>query len=74
METVQGRTLRITLQRLPFRPENLGQLGIAQACKTRRLAHGFRNFEHYRLRILLAADGSRPYKRRPREAVNHAES
>ena len=42
--------------------------------KTRRLAHGFRNFEHYRLRILLAADGSRPYKRRPREAVNHAES
>ena len=42
--------------------------------KTRRLAHGFRNFEHYRLRILLAADGSRPYRRRPRNAVNHAQS
>ena len=42
--------------------------------KTRRLAHGFRNFEHYRLRILLAADGSRPYKRRPRAQSNHAQS
>jgi transposase len=42
--------------------------------KTRRLAHGFRNFEHYRLRILLAADGSRPYKRRPPDGSNHAES
>ena len=42
--------------------------------KTRRLAHGFRNFEHYRLRILLAADGSRPYRRRPRDPVNHAQS
>lgn len=31
--------------------------------KTRRLAPGFRNFEHYRLRVLLAADGSRPYRR-----------
>ena len=31
--------------------------------KTRRLAHGFRTFAHYRLRILLAADGSRPYRR-----------
>ncbi|MBA3727498.1 MAG: hypothetical protein H0W86_13970 [Armatimonadetes bacterium] len=38
--------------------------------KTRRLADDFRNFEHYRLRILLAADGSRPSKRRPREAIN----
>ena len=28
--------------------------------KTRRLAHGFRNFEHYRLRILLAAGGQPP--------------
>ena len=36
--------------------------------KTRRLAHGFRNFRHYRLRILLVADGSRPYRRPP----NHA--
>jgi len=32
--------------------------------KVRRLAHGFRNFHHYRLRILLAADGTRPYRRR----------
>lgn len=31
--------------------------------KTRRLAHGFRNFEHYRLRILLATSGTRPYRR-----------
>ena len=36
--------------------------------KIRRLAHGFKNFEHYRLRIMLAADGQRPYRRRP----NHA--
>lgn len=36
--------------------------------KTRRLAHGFRNFDNYRLRILLVADGSRPYRHRP----NHA--
>jgi len=31
--------------------------------KTRRIAHGFRNFDNYRLRILLAADGTRPYRR-----------
>jgi transposase len=36
--------------------------------KTRRLAHGFRNFENYRLRILLAADGTRPYRGRPTHA------
>jgi len=36
--------------------------------KTRRLAHGFRNFTNYRIRILLAADGSRPYRRHPRPA------
>ncbi|WP_432487042.1 ISL3 family transposase [Kineococcus sp. SYSU DK018] len=34
--------------------------------KTRRLAHGFRNFGNYRIRILLAADGSRPWRRRRR--------
>jgi len=34
--------------------------------KTRRLAHSFRNFTNYRLRILLAADGTRPYRRYPR--------
>jgi Transposase len=33
--------------------------------KTRRLAHGYRNFDNYRLRILLVADGSRPYRERP---------
>jgi transposase len=30
--------------------------------KVRRLAHGFKDFDHYRLRIMLAADGQRPYK------------
>jgi len=34
--------------------------------KTRRLAHGFRTFDHYRLRILLAASGTRPWR------INHA--
>lgn len=41
--------------------------------KTRRLAHGFRNFTSYRIRILLAADGSRPYRRQPRAAASSAE-
>jgi transposase len=36
--------------------------------KTRRLAHGFRNFTNYRLRILLVADASRPYRQRPTHA------
>jgi len=36
--------------------------------KTRRLAHGFRTFKHYRLRILLAASGTRPYRRAPTHA------
>jgi transposase len=36
--------------------------------KTRRLAHGFRTFEHYRIRILLAASGNRPYRRGPTHA------
>jgi transposase len=36
--------------------------------KTRRLAHGYRNFNNYRLRILLVADGARPYRGQP----NHA--
>jgi transposase len=31
--------------------------------KVRQLAHGFKDFDHYRLRILLAADGSRPYRK-----------
>jgi transposase len=29
--------------------------------KVRRLAHRFRDFTHYRLRILLAASGNRAY-------------
>ncbi|MGA4669584.1 ISL3 family transposase [Propionibacteriaceae bacterium Y1923] len=36
--------------------------------KTRRLAHGFRTFAHYRIRILLAASGRRAYRR----AATHA--
>ena len=36
--------------------------------KVRRLAHGFRDFDHYRLRILLAASNNRTYRNRP----NHA--
>jgi transposase len=31
--------------------------------KVRRLAHGFRDFDHYQLRILLAASGNRVYRR-----------
>ena len=31
--------------------------------KVGRLAHGFKDFDHYRLRILLAADGSRRYRK-----------
>ena len=36
--------------------------------KVRRLAHGFRDFDHYRLRIMHAADGRRPYRTRPDHA------
>jgi transposase len=36
--------------------------------KTRRLAHGFTNFANYRLRIMLVAERTRPYRPRP----NHA--
>ena len=36
--------------------------------KVRRLAHGFRDFDHYRLRILLAASNNRTYRNRS----NHA--
>jgi len=38
--------------------------------KTRRIAHGFRTFEHYRIRILLAASGNRPYRRPPTHAYS----
>jgi len=30
--------------------------------KVRRLTHGFKDFDHYRLRILLAASGNRAYR------------
>lgn len=36
--------------------------------KTRRLAHGFRNFDNYRLRILLAAGGHKPWRTAPTPA------
>jgi transposase len=36
--------------------------------KVRRLAHGFKDFDHYRLRIMLAANGRRPYRSRPAHA------
>jgi len=38
--------------------------------KARRLAHGYRNFTNYRLRMLLAAGGTRPYRRTPRPRRN----
>ena len=31
--------------------------------ETRRLGHGYRNFTNYRLRLLLAANGQRAYRR-----------
>ena len=36
--------------------------------KDRRLAHRFNDFDHYRLRIMLAANGRRPYRNRPAHA------
>jgi transposase len=33
--------------------------------KVRRLAHGFKDFDHYRLRIMLATNGRRPNRTRP---------
>ena len=38
--------------------------------KTRRLAHGFRTFEHYRLRILLAASGPTALPPSPHPRLN----
>jgi transposase len=64
-----GRTLR------PWRAQILAYFttggvnnGVVEAIngvieKTGRLAHGIRNFTNYRLRILLAADGTSPYRR-----------
>ena len=70
-----GRTLRQWRQQvLAYFATNGVSNGGTEAInllieKTRRLAHGFRNFDNYRLRILLVADGSRPYRKRP----NHAQ-
>nr|WP_306295733.1 transposase [Arthrobacter sp. STN4] len=36
---------------------------------TRRIARGFRNFENYRIRNLLATGGQRPYRKK---SPNHA--
>jgi transposase len=68
-----GRTLRARGQVLAYfdtsRLSNGGTEAINMIIeKIRRLAHGFKDFEHYRLRIMLAADGQLPYRRRP----NHA--
>lgn len=63
-----GRTLRQWRQQvLAYFATNGVSNGGTEAInllieKTRRLAHGFRNFDNYRLRILLVADGSRPYR------------
>lgn len=70
-----GRTLRQWRQQvLAYFDTNGVSNGGTEAInllieKTRRLAHGFRNFDNYRLRILLVADASRPYRQRP----NHAQ-
>jgi transposase len=69
-----GRTLRVWKQQVLayFASKGVSNGGTEAINllieKTRRLAHGFRNFTNYRLRILLVADGSRPYRQRP----NHA--
>ena len=64
-----GRTLRQWRQQvLAYFATNGVSNGGTEAVnllieKTRRLAHGFRNFQNYRLRILLVADGTRDYRR-----------
>jgi len=69
-----GRTLRAWRQQvLAYFATNGVSNGGTEAInllieKTRRLAHGFRNITNYRLRIMLVADASRPYRPRP----NHA--
>jgi transposase len=69
-----GRTLRSWRQQLlayfdTHRLSNGGTEAINLIIeKVRRLAHGFKDFDHYRLRIMLAADGRRPYRTHP----NHA--
>jgi len=69
-----GRTLRAWRQQLLayFATKGVSNGGTEAINllieKTRRIAHGFRNYTNYRHRILLVADGSRSYRDRP----NHA--
>ena len=69
-----GRTLRAWRQQLLayFATKGVSNGGTEAINllieKTRRIAHGFRHYTNYRLRILLVADGSRSYRDRP----NHA--
>jgi transposase len=64
-----GRTLKAWRQQLlayfdTSRVSNGGTEAINLIIeKVRRLAHGFRDFTHYRLRILLAASGNRAYRK-----------
>jgi transposase len=70
-----GRTLRAWRDQVPAyfdtsgasngRPTEAINLIIENV---RRLAHDFRDFDNYRLRIMLAADGGRPYRTRPTHA------
>ena len=49
-----------------YEKRNATNLGVAGNFeKARRLAHGYRNFENYRLRMLLAASGTRGFFRSP---------
>ena len=63
-----GRTLRAWRTQILayFHTRGVSNGGTEAICvieKTRRLAHGFRNFDNYRSRLLLAANGRRPYPR-----------
>jgi transposase len=55
-----GRTLRAwRAQLLAYFDTHRGTEAINLIIeKVRRLAHGFKDFDHYRLRIMLAADGN----------------
>jgi transposase len=70
----QGRTLRSwRAQVLAYFATSGASNGGTEAInliieKVRQSAHGFKDFDHYRLRIMLAADGRRSYRTRP----NHA--
>ncbi|MDX6247102.1 MAG: hypothetical protein QOF10_462 [Kribbellaceae bacterium] len=49
----------------PAAPTTAGPKPPTASSRTRRLGHGFRNFTNYRLRNLLAVDGTRPYDEHP---------